>query len=678
MIIQSLYKRYEQLLQDTTSEMSKPGYSLDKVSFVLEISKDGELLNIVDIRTQKGKKKIPHRMTVPEHPVRTSGIKPFFLSDKAEYILGILTDKAAGLKVSLGKYNSSAALHQKLLAECQRPEARAIINFYERWNPQELSETLPLYSELLKIVGTTDNNLVFRLNGAKEYVHDVSEILEIWDRSIMEAESDGDAVLGNCLVTGRSNQPIAKVHKVNIKGVQNSQSSGASIVSFNFPALESYGKTQSYNAPVSEAASVGYAKALNHLLLSERNRLRQMGDMTVVFWAERLPGEPQEEWELQEGMFGALFSGTMDSSASENEHSMNELQDEQTESGSSNAHMQLKANHSEAAITEQERGLTHQIADLLGRVKRAETVSADMLPARESFFYVLGMSGNNARLATRFFWQSSFEDLFRKLSLYASDMEIKRPGKIPADLPSLFHIMLQTVRQTGEISKMRKSISGAMESEWFRAILSGGALPYSVYAAIVGRTRVDGHMSPYGEHGKAAWIRASVIKAYLTRYARIHKRDDLKEALTPMLNENVQVVAYRLGRLFAVLERAQIDAASKNADTTAKKRLNATIKDRYFSSASATPAAVFPILLRLAQHHMSKAEYGKARDKEIAAILQGVEHFPNHLDLKQQGLFMLGYYHQAAYRASSNVEDGEKSDPKAVDQDKSEQDTEQE
>lgn len=122
-----------------------------------------------------------------------------------------------------------------------------------------------------------------------------------------------------------------------------------------------------------------------------------------------------------------------------------------------------------------------------------------------------------------------------------------------------------------------------------------------------------------------------------------------------MLNEEAQSVAYRLGRLFAVLERAQTDAAGQ-------KRLNATIKDRYFGSASSTPASVFPILLRLAQHHMSKAEYGKFRDREIGAILQGVDEFPNHLDLKQQGLFMLGYYHQAAYRAPVTITDEGKSE----------------
>lgn len=96
-------------------------------------------------------------------------------------------------------------------------------------------------------------------------------------------------------------------------------------------------------------------------------------------------------------------------------------------------------------------------------------------------------------------------------------------------------------------------------------------------------------------------------------------------------------VAYLLGRLFAVLERAQQDAIPG---------LNTTIKDRFYGSASATPRIVFPQLLRLAQHHMAKAEHGKFRDKQIEEILCDVHEFPAHLGLDQQGLFAIGYYHQ--------------------------------
>lgn len=96
-------------------------------------------------------------------------------------------------------------------------------------------------------------------------------------------------------------------------------------------------------------------------------------------------------------------------------------------------------------------------------------------------------------------------------------------------------------------------------------------------------------------------------------------------------------VAYRLGRLFAVLEKAQRDAIPG---------ANTTIKDRYYSSASATPSVVFPQLLRLSQHHIQKADYGYVTDRMIEEIMQDIQKFPAHLSLDDQGLFAIGYYHQ--------------------------------
>ena len=103
------------------------------------------------------------------------------------------------------------------------------------------------------------------------------------------------------------------------------------------------------------------------------------------------------------------------------------------------------------------------------------------------------------------------------------------------------------------------------------------------------------------------------------------------------LDQQSTSIAYRLGRLFAVLEKAQKDAVPG---------ANTTIKDRFYGAASVTPRVVFPQLLRLAQHHIQKAEYGWHTDKMIEDIMQGIEAFPAHLSLEDQGLFAIGYYHQ--------------------------------
>jgi len=134
------------------------------------------------------------------------------------------------------------------------------------------------------------------------------------------------------------------------------------------------------------------------------------------------------------------------------------------------------------------------------------------------------------------------------------------------------------------------------------------------------------------------YYKASIIKAYLLRK---FKNNKFKEVLTMALNEQSENRAYIFGRLFAILEKAQLDA---------NPGINSTIKDRYFTSACATPASVFPVLLRLSQHHISKAEYGHTSDKKIASILEKLEidknPFPSNLSLDDQGVFILGYYHQ--------------------------------
>ena len=122
------------------------------------------------------------------------------------------------------------------------------------------------------------------------------------------------------------------------------------------------------------------------------------------------------------------------------------------------------------------------------------------------------------------------------------------------------------------------------------------------------------------------------------------------------LNEQSTIPAYLLGRLFAVLEDAQKEAAKP-------AKLNATIKDRYFTSACASPNSVFPVLLRLSQHHISKAEYGYVYDRRIQEIMKLLDvdqnPFPSRLTLDQQGIFVLGYYHQRAYRKINHSEEKE-------------------
>ena len=193
--------------------------------------------------------------------------------------------------------------------------------------------------------------------------------------------------------------------------------------------------------------------------------------------------------------------------------------------------------------------------------------------------------------------------------------------------PGVWHLLKETARETKGISPV---LGGALT----RAILTGAHYPQNLYQGVLGRIRADHRVN---------YLRASILKAVLERN---HKKE------VPMsLNTERREVSYLLGRLFAVLEKAQLDALGK---------VNSTIKDRFFSAASATPASVFPRLLHLSQHHIKKAEYGHTSDRRISEIMEHINAFPAHINLQDQGLFAIAYYQQknALYRKNETKTEG--------------------
>ena len=173
-----------------------------------------------------------------------------------------------------------------------------------------------------------------------------------------------------------------------------------------------------------------------------------------------------------------------------------------------------------------------------------------------------------------------------------------------------------------------KAASPLLAGAVLRSIFMGLPYPEIFFSSVLIRIRAERDISR---------AKAAIIKACLLRRCK----DKYKEELTVSLNEQSENKAYVLGRLFAVLEKAQLD---KNPG------INATIKDRYFASACANPASIFPVLLRLSNYHIAKAEYGYSIDRRIQELFDKLEvnnnPFPSHLSLNDQGIFILGYYHQ--------------------------------
>ncbi|MGQ0712166.1 MAG: type I-C CRISPR-associated protein Cas8c/Csd1 [Gemmatimonadaceae bacterium] len=592
MILQRLAEHYDRLAADPreTSRLPKRGYSLQKVSFCVVLNRDGALQQIESLLDAGRGRAIPRQLLVPGESKPTgSGVNPGFLWDNAEYVLGLPKDEArAGDDRYLARVDQSfRALRDRHLAladEIPSDSFRAVCEFLRQWDPLRALPRLPDLRDLVSHFG------VFRMAGAQQYVHDDPAVRAYWARG--QAASDGEEkVEGTCLVTGARTE-LARLHEPKIKGVSGAQSSGALLVSFNEDAYTSYGRDQSYNAPVGEEAAFKYAAALNWLL-GEQNRRIQLGDATAVFWAERPTS--------LEGFVSELLGGappSNDSAAPEDERRR-----------------------------EQVRLFLSQVRAGLRSVPDAG-LSAE--GEKDVPFWILALSPNASRLSVRFWLETSAGELALRLAQHLEDVDLR--GRRDDDAPLSVRRLVQASGRAdvvkGRVTYDSDSISPLLAASLARAVLFGTPYPHSLLTAMLGRLRADGAIT----HDRIA-----AIKGCLVRNARFEGRS---QEVSVSLDLQRADPAYVTGRVFALLEKIQEDSADGE--------LNVTIKDRFFSSASATPSVVFPRLLRLSQHHLSKMDIGKRiwYEKQLHEAMGKLDGFTNHLRLEDQGLFAIGYYHQ--------------------------------
>ena len=595
MILQALMNYYDIL--NRAGEISKPGYSRTNVSFGLNLSTEGNLMNIIPLKvmTQKGKKTFerPQVMQVPEQIKRSVNVQSNFLCDNATYLLGLdLKGKAERAKLC---FEDARKLHISILAGVDCVEAKAVVAFFENWNHDEVND-IALAEYIEEIFSGV--NLVFHIEGYG-FAHESKAIQLAWD-SLMDDKQE--SFIMQCLVTGES-APIARLHP-SIKGVKGAQSSGASLVSFNDDADCSYGRDgqQGRNAPVSEHATFAYSTALNFLLSDSSHRCI-LGDTTLVYWAES--AKP-----IYRDMFGFALDPKMEES------------NDSTEMEESKSAVKILQSIFEKIVNGSQLSDVSEFFD------------------KDTTFYVLGLSPNAARLSVRFFMQGGFGTIMERIAAHYQALEIEKAPYEPRLLP-LYKLMLETVLPNAKSAKSKAS-SPLLSGSVMRSILSGACYPTELFSSVFVRIRAERNIT----YGKAA-----IIKAYLIRK---YKNDEKQmEVLSVSLNETSENRAYVLGRLFAILEKLQLEA---------NPGINTTIKDKYFTSACATPATVFPVLLRLSSHHSSKAQYGYVYEIKIRDLLDKIEMdeqpFPLHLSLDQQGVFVLGYYHQyqANYRKTIKEE----------------------
>lgn len=240
----------------------------------------------------------------------------------------------------------------------------------------------------------------------------------------------------------------------------------------------------------------------------------------------------------------------------------------------------------------------------------------------ENRFFVLGLAPNAARIAIRFWHGAPLHEIAERIRAWFNDLEIERGPNDP-EYPSLFRL-LTAIAVQGKAANIPPNLGGDV----MRSILAGTPFPATWLNAAVQRCRAE---------QRVTYLRAAAIKSCLNRQIR---RQSTEKEFLPMLDPSNTNVAYRLGRLFATLEKIQEEA---------NPGINATIRDRYYGAASSTPVAVFTTLLRLKNHHIAKLDNrGRATnfEKLIGEIVSTISDFPLHLALPDQGRFALGYYQQ--------------------------------
>ncbi|MFK8112279.1 MAG: type I-C CRISPR-associated protein Cas8c/Csd1, partial [Rubripirellula sp.] len=219
-------------------------------------------------------------------------------------------------------------------------------------------------------------------------------------------------------------------------------------------------------------------------------------------------------------------------------------------------------------------------------------------------FYILGLSPNAARLSIRFWLRTTVGELLTSLGQHFRDLQIVGSERDP-EFPMFWQILRETARESKDIPPL---LSGAL----MRAALTGSEYPQALFSAVLRRIRADHRINA---------VRGAIIKAYLVRNGRLKTNNNKEIAMS--LDPDREEASYHMGRLFAQLEKAQEDA---------QPGINKTIKDRFFSAASATPTSVFPRIIRLNQHHIAKLERGTKvyHERRIQEICSKFGEFPSH------------------------------------------------
>ena len=581
-LLRGLVDLYDRLDADREVDVAPLGFSREKIHFVLVLEPDGRLFAVNDVRERTAKGKPTYRqLLVPDAGGRSgTGLRPFFCWDNTGYVLG--RDNKGNAERAGRMFEAFRDLHRSM-RESVGDDAGydALCAFLEAWEPESAEKVIESWEEV------AGQNVVFQLRATEGFIHQstaVRKAWQAWQTRLAEASGGAGTDRGLSLLSGEEDT-LARLHP-QIGGVAGANTTGAAIVSFNLNAFESYGKSQSFNAPVGIADADKYTKALNRLLGDPGRRVR-IGDATVVFWSGASPAAaPRQEMTFQ-----------------------NAVQEE--------APPRNEDAPAESFPTIQ------QVGSRLRLVKEGgEPPADDWEPSAP--FYILGLSPNASRLHVRFWLPSTFGDLARRLAEHHARLEIvgTDPDRPP---PMIRSLLLETAREA-------KNIPPQLAGQLARSVLLGERYPETLLASVVRRVRQGDGVNTR---------KAAILKAILIRN---HNRE-VPVALQP----NHLDPAYQLGRLFATLEYAQraalgdINKTIKDGYFGAASSTPASVFPRLLRLHQ-HHVEKLPTDPQQAQRDRTRTK--RFFEVLVQEICAGVDHFPRHLALEKQGLFQIAYYHQ--------------------------------
>jgi len=590
MILQALTQYYERKSESESGALPPLGWLNLPVDYILEIDKSGTLIQVVpcfEIEGNRRKRKEFPLPAIGKQAIKhtNAGNDPNLLWDNAGFLLGVADADAteAEKEKVRAKLSHFMSLLKMVFEHSNDEGVQAVFGFYEQnghSNPLIADEEISK-SDTVTFRLNSDNMPVLHREAVQSMVNDYLEKSE-------------ETFQGVCLVSGE-NTLVSKNHYA-IKNVSNSD---GPLVSFNKAAFKSHGRENGAISPVGHRTMVAYTTALNHLLRKGSEQRIQVGDAAVVFWSEK-------ETLLEKDM-GSIFGGA--------------TQEQDDPDRRANA-----------------------IRAIYKAAYRGRYYSDDS--DEHTKFYVLGLSPNKSRIAIRFWHIATVGEMATRIKQHFDDLRIVRAPHEQEYLS--LSLLLIGVAAKAKSAREKKRFSLAekqpdvaeslmkdllkkgrlppsLAGELLKSALGGTPYPHALLAAAIRRNKAEQEVT---------YPRAAIIKASLNRF---HQREEIQMALDKS-NPNP---GYRLGRLFAALEKIQEDAAKPN-------KLNATIRDRYYGAASSSPVSVFSTLLKLKNHHLAKMELGqKVRfEKLIGEIMSELPDFAANLNLKDQGRFAVGYYHQ--------------------------------